>query len=136
MSTGSKPMKRDFTHTRGFLLAFCIFLGVLMFGASAIGGHVVSGLGGFGVMAILGCVFFFGSRSETIRGLRGDGRDERFAEMDLRATALSGGVLMMLTIGGFLVEIARGHSGAPFTWMGAIAGLTYIAGVIYIRLRG
>ena len=136
MSTGSTPMKRDFAHTSWFLLAFSLVIGVLMFGASAIGGQVLVGLWMFGVMAIFGGVFFFGGRSETIRGLRGDGRDERFAQMDLRATALSGGVLIIVTIGGFLVEIARGHSGAPFTWMGAIAGLTYIAGVICIRIRG
>ena len=35
-------------------------------------------------------------RSETVRGLRGDGRDERFAQIDLQATALSPGWLLIV----------------------------------------
>jgi hypothetical protein len=35
-----------------------------------------------------------------------------------------------------LVEVARGHSGTPYTWLGALAGLTYILAVAYLRWRG
>jgi hypothetical protein len=41
-------------------------------------------------MTALGLVFLLGGRSETIRGLRGDGRDERFELIDLKATAFAG----------------------------------------------
>ena len=34
-------------------------------------------------------------RSETIRGLRGDGRDERLQAMDMRATLVSGSALLI-----------------------------------------
>jgi hypothetical protein len=75
-------------------------------------------------------------RSETVRGLRGDGRDERFAQMDMRATAVSGLVVIVALIVAWLVEIARGHSGNPYSWLLAISGLSYLITVIILRWRG
>jgi hypothetical protein len=75
-------------------------------------------------------------RSETIRGLRGDGRDERFAQIDLRATAVAGLVLIVTLIVAGLTEIAQGHSGSPYTWLCAIGGLSYALAVALFRWRG
>lgn len=36
----------------------------------------------------------------------------------------------------WLIEVARGHSGNPYGWPAAIAGLSYIAAVGYLRWRG
>ena len=72
-------------------------------------------------------MFAFGGRSETIRGLRGDGRDERFHAMDTRATLASGSVLLIAVLVAYIVSVANGQSGAPYDWLGAIAGLTYLA---------
>ena len=77
-----------------------------------------------------------GGRSETVRGLRGDGRDERFAMLDLRATAIAGLALIIAVIVAFSSTVARGHSGEPYDWLGAIGGLAYIAAVIVLRVRG
>jgi presenilin-like A22 family membrane protease len=54
----------------------------------------------------------------------------------MKAAAVTGHLLIIAVVTGFLVEIARGHSGSPFTWLGAIAGLTYVLGVAYFRWRG
>ncbi len=78
----------------------------------------------------------FGGRSGTIRGLRGDMRDERFQRIDIHATAFAGFVVILAIIVGFLVEIAQGRTGNPFTWLDALAGLSYIAAVIATRVRG
>jgi hypothetical protein len=74
--------------------------------------------------------------SETIRGLRGDGRDERFAQIDLRATAVAGLVLIVTLIVAWLTEIAQGHSGSPYTWLCAVGGLSYALAVAFFRWRG
>jgi len=87
-------------------------------------------------MAFAGAVFLFGGRSETIRGLRGDGRDERFAQIDLQATALSGVVLIIALIVAFVVEVARGPGGNPYSWLLAVAGLSYLVAVVIQRWRG
>jgi hypothetical protein len=111
-------------------------LGGFVLLAAWLGGQLVSGLIGLGIMAAFGLFVAVAGRSETVRGLRGDGRDERFAQIDLRATAVTGLVLITAVIVAFLVEVARGHSGAPYTWLGALAGLTYIAAVACLRWRG
>jgi hypothetical protein len=55
--------------------------------------------------------------------------------IDLRATALSGLVVILAIIGGWLYEIANGRDGNPYTWLGAVAGLAYILAVAILRRR-
>jgi hypothetical protein len=55
--------------------------------------------------------------------------------IDLRATAFSGIVTILVIIGAWLVEIARGGDGNPYGALGAVAGLAYIVGVALLRWR-
>ena len=50
--------------------------------------------------------------------------------------ALAGLAVILAVIVAFLVELARGHNGDPYGWLGAIGGLTYIAAIIVFRIRG
>jgi hypothetical protein len=127
---------RSLARSWWFMPGLCLFFGGVMFLASWLGGHLATGLIELTVMACFGLFIALAGRSETIRGLRGDGRDERFALMDLRATAVTGQVLIVAVITGWLVEIARGHSGSPFDWLGVIGGLTYALAVAAFRWRG
>ena len=68
---------RPFYRSRWWMPLFSVFLGLLMLSAFAIGGNVADGLVSFGVMAALAVAILLGSRSETVRGLAGPGRDER-----------------------------------------------------------
>ncbi|MFZ2034660.1 MAG: hypothetical protein WAW53_12965 [Candidatus Dormiibacterota bacterium] len=123
-------------HSRWTLPAFSLVLGLVLLAALAAGHQLVTGIWSCGIMVLFGAAVLLGGRSETIRGLRGDGRDERFAMLDLQATALAGLALMIAVIVAFIVDVARGNSGEPYDWLGAIAGLAYIAAVIVLRLRG
>ena len=125
-----------FTRSRWFMLALCVALGGVVLLASWLGGSLASGLIGLAVLTGFGLFISLASGSETIRGLRGDGRDERFAQIDLRATAATGMVLIIAVIVAFLVEIARGHDGSPYTWLGALAGIAYVAAIAFQRWRG
>jgi uncharacterized YccA/Bax inhibitor family protein len=127
---------QSLTRSRWFMPAFCVCLGGVVLLAGWLGGQLVSGLIGLAVMACFGLFIALASGSETIRGLRGDGRDERFALIDLRATAVTGQVLIVAVIVGWLVEIARGHSGNPYEWLGALGGLAYALAVAFFRWRG
>lgn len=129
------PTMRDVTRSRWWMPGFCLFLGAVMLAAFAVGGDLLSGLVCFGIMAALGLVCLLGVRSETLQGLSGPGRDERWAMIDLRATALSGLVVILAIIGGWLYEIANGRDGNPYTWLGAVAGLAYILAVAILRRR-
>ena len=127
---------RAVCRSKWFLPLFALALGGVVFGAQAIGGHPGSGLVSLGIMALFGAVFLFGGRSETIRGLRGDGRDERFRRIDVHATAFAGTVVITAVIVGFVVELAHGRDGNPYTWLGALGGLAYLAAIVVMRLRG
>jgi hypothetical protein len=132
MSTTS----RDLTRRRWWLPAVSLGLGAVMLAAFAIGGDTAGGLQSFGVMAAVAALFAFGaSRSETLGGLGGPGRDERWAMIDLRASALAGFVLIVVVIGAFLYEIASGEDGEPYSQLGAIAGVAYIAALALLRAR-
>lgn len=124
------------TRSRWFIPLFSLALGVVFFVAQWIGGDPASGLTSLAIMAGFGALVLIGGRSETVRGLRGDGRDERFRQIDVHATALTGLVLVLVLIVAGAVGLARGESGAPYTWLGAIAGLTYIGSVVLFRVRG
>jgi len=124
------------TETKWFLPLFCVALGLVIFGAQWVGGNAGSGLVALGIMSAFGALVLFGGRSETIRGLRGDGRDERFKMIDIHATAISGLSVIVAIIIVVVIELARGHDGSPFTWLGAIAGLAYLAAIVVFRARG
>ena len=122
--------------TRWTIPLFSLVLGLAMLAVEWIGGSPGAGVGSLGVMVAFGAILLLGGRSETVRGLRGDGRDERFRQIDVTATAIAGTAVIAAIIIGFLVEVARGHSGAPYTWLGAVAGATYLVAVVVLRLRG
>ena len=129
------PMSRLY-RTRWFMPAFSLFLGVLMFVAFWIGDNPGQGAAAAAVMAVLAAVFFFGARrSETLAGLGGPARDERWERIDVHATVLAGIVLVLAIIGAWLVEIAQGKDGSPYAQLGAVGGLAYILAVAFLRWR-
>ncbi len=112
-----------------------LFLGGLVLAAFWIGGDPRGGIQGLAVLAGVGLIFLLGSRSETLRGLGGPGRDERWLMIDVWATAFAGLVLITVLIGAWLVEIARGEDGSPYALLGAVAGIAYVLAVAYLRFR-
>jgi hypothetical protein len=120
---------------RWFMPAFSIFLGLALGGAQWKGGDLRTGLSSLALFVAVAAVLAFGGRSETIRMLRGDGRDERWARIDLAATALSGLVVITAIIVACGWEWAHGRDGTPFVQLGAIAGVAYIGALAVLRAR-
>jgi hypothetical protein len=125
-----------FCRSRWLVPVLCAVLGVVVLVVWWLGGSLGSGLVSMGIMVGFGLFLLLAGRSETIRGLRGDGRDERFAQIDLRATAIAGSAVIVALIAAFLTEIARGHDGNPYGWLLAIGGLSYLLAVAFLRWRG
>ena len=124
------------TESKWFVPLLSVALGFVVFAAQWVGGDPGSGLVSLGIMAAFGVLILLGGRSETIRGLRGDERDERFRMIDIHATALAGVAVIYAVIVMFVIELARGHNGNPYGWLGAIGGITYIAAIVIFRIRG
>ncbi len=123
-------------RSKWLLPLFSLGLGAIVLLAGWLGGQLAAGVYSLVVLAVFGlAILLLGGRSETVRGLT-TGRDERFAQIDLRATAMTGLVLISTVIVAWLVEIARGRSGNPYGWLGAIGGLAYLISVAFLRWRG
>jgi hypothetical protein len=131
MASRDKP----FWRSRWWMPLFSLALGAAIFAAFAIGGDAGQGALSFAVMAAVAALFYFGGRSETLRGLGGPGRDERWAAIDLRASAVAGFVLITVVLGAWLWEVANGDDGSPYVQVAAVAGVAYIAAVAFLRLR-
>ena len=122
-------------RSKWFVPAFAVAIGCAILAAQWIGGDPRSGLYSLGVMSAVGLLVLLGGRSETIRGLRGDGRDERFELIDLRAMAYAGLALVLVLIGVWLVELARGHDGSPYGQLLAAGAVVYISALAVLRFR-
>jgi hypothetical protein len=132
----TKVRSRGITRSKWFLPSFSLVLGLVILAVTWLGGNPGVGVGSLVGLTAFGLFFLLAGRSETVRGLRGDGRDERFAQIDLQATAVAGLVLLVALIVAWLVAIARGQSGNPYGWLLAVGGLAYLLAVAWFRWRG
>ena len=123
-------------RTKWFLPLFSLALGLVFLAAMWVGGNRRGGLEALGVMAAVGLLVLAGGRSELIRGLRGDGRDEYWQRLDSHATVLAGNVAIALIIGMCVWEWAHGRDGTPYAQLGAVTGVAYIVSVAVLRWRG
>jgi hypothetical protein len=56
--------------------------------------------------------------------------------IDLRATAVAGSVTIVAILVAWIVELAEGHDGNPYTWLASVAGCAYVLAVALLRWRG
>ena len=131
-----KGRSQAICRSRWFTPLVCLAFGIVLFAVSALGGQLVAGLVSLAILAAFGLILLLlTSRSETVRGLT-VGRDERFAQLDLRATALAGLVVLLAAIVGWLIAVARGQNGHPYDWLLAAGGLAYLVSFAFFRWRG
>ena len=127
---------RAICRSKWFTPLICLGLGVVVFAVSWLGGQFGAGLISLAILAAFGLILLLlTGRSETVRGLT-VGRDERFAQLDLRATALAGLVVLLEALVAWLVVTARGQSGSPYGWLLATGGLAYLLAFAFFRWRG
>ena len=88
------------------------------------------------LFAFIAAVFALGGRSETVRQIRGDGRDERWARIDLAGTAVSGMVIITAIIAMCIYEWAHGRDGSPYVQLGALGGVSYLVAIVILMRRG
>jgi hypothetical protein len=122
-------------YPKWYLAAVSLVLGAGALAAFWVGGNARDGWISFAVIGGVGLLTLVGGRSDTVRGLRGDGRDEYWERLDLTATALAGLVLITAVIAMCFWEWAHGRDGSPYAQLGAITGISYIVILAVLRLR-
>ena len=123
-------------RNKWFTPLVALLIGCVILGAQWVGGDPRTGVYSLGVMAAFALLVLVGGRFDLVRGLRGDGRDEYWARIDVHATALTGLFAVGLIIGMCIWEWAHGRDGSPYTQLGAIAGVAYVLAVVVLRIRG
>jgi hypothetical protein len=118
-----------------WLSAVSAVLGAGCLAAFWVGGHPGQGAAALGVMLVVAVAALLGGRFESVRGLRGDGRDEYWRSLDWDATGLAGSLLIGVVIAMAMWEWAHGRDGAPYVQLGAVAGIAYIVAIVALRLR-
>lgn len=130
-------MRMELTHSKWFLPGLSAALAVAVFVALWVGGEPLGGVyAGAVLLAFGGIVLFGGTWSETIRGLRGDGKDERFRMFDTHATAFAGTVLITTLVVLWMIDVVQGGDGNPYGALSALGGVSYLVAIAIMRLRG
>lgn len=112
-----------------------LLAGGTYFLASWIGGNPVRGTIMSAFVAAYAALLLLGGRFEFLRALRGQFDDERYRSFDLRASAYMGVVTILVLLGCFVYELAQGKDGQPYSLLCAVAGVSYILSLIWLRWR-
>jgi len=118
------------------LAALAVVIGIAYLVAGWKGSGPGLGLGMFAIMlAAAAGIEVAGRRSDVMRSMLGRS-DERLTGIDLRATAVTGGVLILAVLTAFVVQTARGGNADPYMWLSALAGSTYMIALLVFLRRG
>jgi Na+/melibiose symporter-like transporter len=121
--------------TRWAVPGAAVIAGVAYLVAGMIGGDPSFGVVGLALMLGVGVVFVVASRwSETAAGLR-ERTDERINQIDRSASLVAGMTVLLIVLVMFVVEIAQGKDGSPYSQLGAVGGVTYLVALIWFRFR-
>ena len=132
MSTHSKAPS---VMTRWSVPGVAVTAGLAYLVAGVIGDDLSFGVVGLALMLGVGVVFAIASSwSETAAGLR-DRTDERINQIDRSASLVAGMTVLMAVLAMFVVEIAQGRDGSPYSQLGAVGGVTYLAALVWLRFR-
>lgn len=122
-------------RTKWFVPGLSVLIGLVFFAGFWIGDDRPGALWSLAVMSVVALLILAGGRSDLVRGLRGDGRDEYWARIDLHATALAGSFAIGLILVMCVWEWAHGRDGTPYVQLGALTGVAYVASIGFLRWR-
>jgi hypothetical protein len=80
-------------------------------------------------------VMYLGRRYPAASVLAGQPADERWASINMEASAWALGVTAVVILGGFVWAYASDGPWPAFAFIGAVIALTYIGSVLYLQTR-
>ena len=112
-----------------------VLAGLAYLAAGLLGDDTGFGIKGLALMLGVAVVFVVAStRSETVAGLR-NRTDERINQIDQSASLVAGMTVLLAVLAMFVVEIAQGKDGSPYSQLGALGGVTYVVALVWFRYR-
>jgi len=134
MATADRPTRRR-SWQRWATPLVAVVMGIVYLITGWVGDDLHFGVVGLGIMIVFAVLVLLAGRfSETVAGLL-DRRDERINSIDTQATVFAGMAVLLAVLAGFVVEIARGQDGSPYSALGAIGGVAYVMAIAVLRWR-
>ena len=123
--------------SRWWAPGYSLALGAIVFAAFAIGGNAADGTKALAL---------FRDRRRRCSGSAPHARTrraasaapaamQRWAAIDLRASAFGGFVVILAAAGAWLYELAEGRDGDPYGQLLAVGGIAYVAAIAFLRRR-
>jgi hypothetical protein len=113
-----------------------VVIGLVYLVAGILGDQTGFAIFGCALMFAIGALFWIvGRRSEVVASLS-DARDERINALNGQASMVAGNVVLLACLAMFVVRIAQGHNGAPYSALAALGGVTYAAMLVWRLVRG
>ncbi len=110
----------------GFALSICLFLG-----------GVVGAAQGIALTSVVGAlvIYALSGRSGDVGAVLGSDRDERQAQLDIRARAIT--AVVLFAVCGLLAahEFLQGGRGQPYFDLCILAGVTYLGALVWLKRR-
>ena len=116
---------------RWMFVVYSVGLGTLVAIAALIGGEPSFAIFALVLMTVFGVVLSFTPWGK----LRSSSQDERERSIGSEAAAVSGGVLVVVILAAWLIELARGGDGMPYTWLAAVGGVSFVAALGHLNWR-
>ena len=107
--------------------------GAVILVATAMGGHILSGLVWFAVLSAIGPLTSLARRFEAERRGRRHDDDAREAIINTRAMSIVGTVLVVAITGCAAFTLARGESTNPYTALLAVGGISSAIAALALR---
>jgi hypothetical protein len=113
---------------------------VVLGSAIALGAWVGTGWGaalGVEIVTIVAACGYYalGGTDSDFGALFGSRPDERQTSIGMRATALTGNVMVLVAIGGVVIATATGSSAWPFVLFCSVGAATFLVGLVVYRDR-
>jgi hypothetical protein len=136
MSMRTPDREQPVSRANPAAIVLSVVIGLVLFGVSVSSGDVIVGIGFLAVTWGFAALLHFGPRfSDTIALVGDDVQDERHVHIHQRAALYSLNLLGFMLIGAFIVNIARGGDGSPYSYMALIGAVTYFTILIALSRR-
>lgn len=124
-------------RNRRLVVGLCLVIGLVYLGFGLARRDWGFGLGGVAIMAAYAVVLISFRRNETISLLGGSQSDERRVDIQQRAAAFTGYLLIIVVLATMLIALAvRSPAAGWLAWLCFIGGLGWVASLTWFSRRG
>lgn len=136
MSTETNERGHPAPRINGTIVVLGGVLGLVMAGAAVYADSLWMGAAFLAIIWGYVALLALGARvSDTVALLADDVHDERHVHIHQRAALFTLNLLGLVIVGAFIVDVAQGGDGSPYTYLGLVGGASYLLMLVMLSRR-